>query len=452
MLAKLKQHDWLITIILAILTLLSLLLIFATTYSADNPQEGQGAVLRQIVFFVVGFSVYFMLSLIDIHWLKQRTVILLVLAFTIITLIYVLVFAEARANTLRWIILGPFSFQPAEFAKIGVVLITAFILSWKNDALKMEQSKQIQLKKYILSILLVVVTALLVFAQKSLGNSLILIIIWASVIFCYVPMSLRTTISLGLGALILLAYYRVGIFADIANYSFLGDLAWKAFIFVAIAIIFFLLIRLFNYSKLLLIGIFLVCLGFAPATEFIYNNVLAGYQRQRIETFVSAGDSAENQSFQVRQSIIAVGSGQIFGRGFLQGRQSTLQVLPFAHTDFIFAALAEQFGFVGIIILFMLYGGLIWRILAVAFASSDQFAKLVCFGCASIIIINSFINVGMNIGILPVTGVPLPLLSHGGSSVIVIMLALGLVQSMRSSLKATNNAEKFEFISGIRDN
>lgn len=437
-----KNHDWLITIILSFLAVLSLLLIFSTTYTADNPQEGQGAVLRQIVFFGVGYLVYFALSTININWLKQRGVILLIAAFMISTLVYVIAFPNPRAETLRWILLGPLSFQPAEFAKIGVVILTAYVLTREQDKLPSEVSKTQNYLKYILAALIIATTVVLVFLQQSLGNSLIIITIWGSVMLCYVPISSKLITTILISITGLAAYYQILVFSGLPAVEILGTAGWQAFIFLAMVILFFVLSRLYKYGlTLIIIGIGMF-FALGPLAQFTYHNVLAPYQRERVETFVSANSNSEEQAYQVRQSIIAVGSGQILGRGYLQGRQSTLQVLPFAHTDFIFAALAEQFGFIGISVIFALYAALIYRIIKVSLDSEDQFAKLVSVGCASIIMINCFINVGMNLGLLPVTGVPLPLISHGGSSVLVIMTALGIVQITRSSLKSKNYAEK----------
>jgi rod shape determining protein RodA len=134
--------------------------------------------------------------------------------------------------------------------------------------------------------------------------------------------------------------------------------------------------------------------------------------------------------YNVLQSMIAIGSGQIWGRGFGRGTQSHLQFLPEYYTDFVFASLAEEWGFVGSMVLLTLFGVLLVRILLNAKNATDDFGSFICIGIFVFLAAQFFINVGMNMGLMPVTGVPLPLVSYGGSSLWVTLIALGLVQSV----------------------
>jgi rod shape determining protein RodA len=170
-----------------------------------------------------------------------------------------------------------------------------------------------------------------------------------------------------------------------------------------------------------------------PSIKFFTNNVLGDYQRQRIETFFSPEEDLQGSGWQVNQSKIAIGSGRLWGRGFLQGTQSKLRFLPFAHTDFIFAALGEQFGLLGATFVLLLFTLLIGRVIALASRFTSLFGKITAVGVATMILLHVFINVGMNLGQLPVTGIPLPLVSYGGSSVLVNLIALGIVQSIAAS-------------------
>ncbi|MGE0821372.1 MAG: rod shape-determining protein RodA [Candidatus Binatia bacterium] len=150
------------------------------------------------------------------------------------------------------------------------------------------------------------------------------------------------------------------------------------------------------------------------------------YQKQRILSFLNPQDDPLGSGYHMIQSKITIGSGMIWGKGFLQGTQSQLDFLPEKHTDFIFAVLAEEWGFVGMCVLFALYSALLARLLVIAWRARDRFGSLVAVGCAAVIFWQVLINVGMNLGVLPVVGVPLPLLSYGGSSLLTIMIALGL--------------------------
>jgi len=159
---------------------------------------------------------------------------------------------------------------------------------------------------------------------------------------------------------------------------------------------------------------------------------LKDYQRQRIYSFINPRSDPLGSGYNVLQAIIAVGSGQIFGRGFGRGPQSQLRFLPERGTDFIFASLSEEWGLLGVTILLVLYFVLLWRILAVARKASDQFGALVCIGVFFMLLAQIFVNIGMNLGIMPITGLPLPLVSAGGSSLIVTLISLGVVESVAS--------------------
>lgn len=157
---------------------------------------------------------------------------------------------------------------------------------------------------------------------------------------------------------------------------------------------------------------------------------LKDYQQQRILTFFNPSRDPLGSGYHVGQSLIAVGSGQLFGRGFGRGTQSHLKFLPAYHTDFIFAALAEEWGFIGSFALLVLISFFLWRLLKVSISATDDFGLLVAVGVFSMIFFQTAVSIGMNLGLMPVTGIPLPLISSGGSSLITTLVALGLAQSV----------------------
>lgn len=166
------------------------------------------------------------------------------------------------------------------------------------------------------------------------------------------------------------------------------------------------------------------------AVPIIYKFFLKDYQRQRILTFLNPSLDPQGSGYNVLQSTISVGSGQMFGRGLGHGPQSQLKFLPERFTDFIFSVFAEELGFVGAIILLTLFFIVIIRLVRAAKISSDSFGGFFAIGVAIWVLFQVFINIGMNIGIAPVTGIPLPLISAGGSSVIVFLISFGIVQSI----------------------
>lgn len=180
-------------------------------------------------------------------------------------------------------------------------------------------------------------------------------------------------------------------------------------------------------SPLIIFTGFLAVLGFLP---FSWKILLQEYQRQRILSFFSPQADPLGKGYNLIQSTIAVGAGQFFGRGLGRGTQSHLRFLPERHTDFIFASLAEDFGFLGVMLLILTFGFLLWRILGAAQRTENSFASLFCFGVFSLLFGQGFINIGMNLGLLPIAGIPLPLVSYGGSSFISTMISLGIVENI----------------------
>ncbi|MBU1557778.1 rod shape-determining protein RodA [Patescibacteria group bacterium] len=214
------------------------------------------------------------------------------------------------------------------------------------------------------------------------------------------------------------------------------------------AIIIFLIwlgmILVSGVSKKHLLGVFLVGI---VAFGGMWNFVFESYQKDRIMTFIHPLADIRGAGYNAYQSTIAVGSGQIFGKGVGYGTQSRLQFLPEHETDFIFASFAEEWGFVGVLILFFLYLVVIWRILINASHGSSNFETLFGLGLAVLFISHFAVNIGTNIGLLPVTGVTIPFMSYGGSHLLAEYVGLGILMSMRStSNKYHKDDTRYEFL------
>ena len=179
-------------------------------------------------------------------------------------------------------------------------------------------------------------------------------------------------------------------------------------------------IKYFLYSSLVFIGLVPVAISF-----------LKPYQKARILTFINPERDPLGAGYQIIQSKIAVGSGGIFGKGFLQGSQSYLDYLPEKHTDFIFTLFSEEFGFIGSLLLLIIYAIIIYRITVVANQSKNNFARIFCYGFAAAFFVYVTVNMAMVLGLLPIVGAPLPILSYGGSSMLSIMIGLGIVMSCK---------------------
>jgi rod shape determining protein RodA len=173
----------------------------------------------------------------------------------------------------------------------------------------------------------------------------------------------------------------------------------------------------------------LVAGGFAAIVAAFQTGVIAEYQLRRLTAFLDAGDAsaAQTAAFQTRQSLIAIGSGQFAGKGLFQGTQTSLSYVPENHTDFVFTVIGEEFGFIGSAVVLGLFVLLSWRGLRIAIMAKDLFGTLLAGGIVAILALQVFVNVGMTIGIMPVTGLPLPFVSYGGTSLIVWFAMIGLL-------------------------
>lgn len=194
--------------------------------------------------------------------------------------------------------------------------------------------------------------------------------------------------------------------------------------------------------------LFLGILG-AVALVLLWNFALLPYQKDRVIAFLDPQSYSLGTGYHTLQSIIAVGSGQIFGKGIGGGTQSRLEFLPESETDFIFAAFAEEWGFLGVTILFFFFGTVIWRVLRIGIYADSNFEKLYAAGFAFLLFFQALIHVGMNVGVFPVTGLGMPFLSYGGSSLISLFLGLGILMSFHVRKKSTYLGYEERFEEGI---
>lgn len=159
-------------------------------------------------------------------------------------------------------------------------------------------------------------------------------------------------------------------------------------------------------------------------------NILHDYQKKRLLLFIDPNQDPLGAGYHVIQSRIAIGAGKLWGQGWLKGTQTQLNFIPEQHTDFIFSAIGEEFGFIGCICVLLLFVGICWRLLVIAVNARDNFGSLLAIGVFSFVLFQTFVNIGMNINVAPVTGIPLPWLSYGRSALIANFLAIGLVESV----------------------
>jgi rod shape determining protein RodA len=459
---KIKRHDWVITVMAFIIQVIGIAIIFSTTYNPKDPQTLSNETIKQIIFVIVGLVIYFLIASIDISWLENKNVIMLLYLIIIGLLIYVKFFGEVIADTTRWIKIGFFSIQPSEYAKLVIILLTGFVYSKRKNVIfsLFSQNKFISKLQqnypnffmFVNSLILISPILILILIQPALGNTVITLMLFILTVY-----SLSAHHKLLNQFLALTIIWSV-IIAQIFNFQIdkkqmlistkdIADIGYTSIIICFITIT--ILIRFFrpNIKTFLVSILMVICVVFG--SQFVWNNMLKDYQQDRILVYLEGPESSSTTSgFQVLQSMFATGSGMIFGRGFLNGTQSGLNTQ--AHNDFIFASYAEQFGFVGAVILLTLYAILIIRIIRISEQSRNAFGKNICTATAILLMLHIFINIGMNIGQLPVTGIPLPLMSSGGSSTLMIMIVLSFVQSVNSSKPAVDFADNLMLTSASR--
>ncbi|MEO6728636.1 MAG: FtsW/RodA/SpoVE family cell cycle protein [Candidatus Dojkabacteria bacterium] len=445
---NLKKIDSSLLVTIVLLCIIGAINVFSTTYFPEK--EASKFFFNQLLFYGVGFILFFVFSTFDYSKLKNRYVAFGVFFTTIGLLIAVLLIGDYAFEAKRWIVVGPFTIQPSEFSKVSIILITAFCFT-KGNIKRFERIKNIykikgkkfgeklgliiadkQFVKVAFSVLALISIVLLIILQKSLGNSVITVLIFLSLVYFSVDISFKTLIYLIIAGIVFnLSFHFVG-FSNLQESLNLNQVPFDIFLWILSVVIIIFLIRKFTLKPLATILIVVIILPSSLVLGFIYNNALQPYQRSRIENFVTPdSNEALGDNYNKEQAILAVGSGGIVGRGFLNGNVTNLGLLPFAFTDFAFASFAEQFGFLGNVFLFCLYFFLIFKILSIARSTRSQFGMLICSGISVMICLNTFQHIGMNMGILPITGVPLPFISYGGSAVLTIFLGMGLVSSIQ---------------------
>jgi rod shape determining protein RodA len=325
-------------------------------------------------------------------------------------LLIAVIFFGIGTGTKRWIAMGPVWLQPAEFAKIGVILALAKFLSQGNR--KLDDFRDLGL-----AFAFVFIPMVLVMRQPDLGSALVFMALFLPMLhWAGVPNSV----------LFVLIAPVVTFFCAFSYYSFLIAM-------LVISVVLLLLRR----GMLFFVTNFVINIGVGILTPILWN-LLKEYQKQRILTFLGLVQDPKGLGYQVIQSKVAIGSGGFLGKGFLDGTQTHLRFLPEQHTDFIFCVVGEEFGFIGALVILSLYLFVIWKGINISVNAKRKFASLLVFGGVVVILFQIMVNIGMTVGIMPVTGIPLPFLSYGGSSLLTNFILIGLMVNV--------SQKRFEYI------
>jgi rod shape determining protein RodA len=396
-----REIDWSLVIVALLLCVIGVLLIYSAKYHSESAVE-RSIWVKQMVWIVLGLLTCALTFSIPLKFYEAFSYVLYFLC--ILSLVLILMVGSSKMGAARWISLGGFNIQPSEFAKIGILFPLARYLAYSK--------RSIYSLRWLASVTgLTLVPALLILKQPDLGTSLVFFAILISMLFWSgVPLLYLFLIVSPLVSLICAFHW----------------ISWALFFLLLV----FLLYRL-RLAFVFSVGFLLVNLAFGMVTPLVWNK-LHDYQKQRIIVFLDPGRDPQGAGYQIIQSKVAIGSGQIAGKGYLQGSQTKLAFLPHQHTDFVFSVLGEEFGMLGGLVLLGLFAFLLARGILIAQKTRNAFAGNVAIGLAAILGFQMLVNVGMTLGVMPVTGLPLPFVSYGGSSMISSWAMLGLLLAINS--------------------
>jgi rod shape determining protein RodA len=356
---------------------------------------------RQLIWFVLGLVTFTGVSRIPPRWFEWAALPTYVLGvFLLMATLVVGTGAGTAAGVKSFLALGGFRFQPAEVAKIATILAVARLLSSRREPIQ-------NLRELLAPLAVVCLPLGLVVLQPDLGTALAFIgILFAMLYWGGTPVPL----------LVLLASPGLGL---ILSYD---TIVWSAYIIVLTLSLFF-----YRYRLYLVESVTVILANLAAGTVALPLWLsLADYQKNRLLVFLDPTVDPRGAGWQIIQSKVAIGSGGLFGKGFTAGTQKRLDFLPEQHTDFIFSVVGEELGFLGTSLVILAFAFILVRLVRLAGRATDPFAGLVIFGIFGAWITHVFVNIGMTVGLVPITGIPLPFVSYGGSFLLMSWVALAV--------------------------
>jgi rod shape determining protein RodA len=386
--------DWLLVLMYLVLVLLGWVNIYAAVFNEEHSSifdmsQNYG---RQLLW--IGTSVLIGLAILVIDGKFYAAFSYPIYIVIMLILVVVLVIARDVQGARSWIEIGSFKLQPSEFAKFATSMALAKYLS--TLGIRMED-----MKTKIYAALLILLPMAMVLLQNDTGSALVFI----SFIF---------------------VLYREGLSQNVLIFGFFTGVLFVLSLMVPNAVLLgilyglgfiaWLLMRKTRKNFVVILIITLLCSTIVLSVDYAYTRLLQPHQRERIEVLLGKRSDPKGAGYNVNQSLIAIGSGGLTGKGFLQGTQTKYDFVPEQSTDFIFCTVGEEWGFAGTTVVLLLFLGLLYRIVFIAERQRSTYTRIYAYGVASVLFFHLMINVGMAIGLAPVIGIPLPFFSYGGSS------------------------------------
>ncbi len=361
----------------------------------------QHAWMRQALWFLFALASFTVLARVPLRWFEWVAIPSYV--FSVVLLAVTLVIGTGAGTAVgvkSWINLGFIGFQPSEIAKIATILVLARLLSQRSEGLS-------SLREILAPAMLVAIPLSLVMLQPDLGTAMAFVgILFAMLYWAGTPVALLALVASPVLGLILSFDTKI----------------WSWYIVAVVAFLYFYRYRLFLFES-----VTVVLANFAAGTisRPLWNSLKA-YQQNRILVFLDPEVDPRGAGYQIIQSKVAIGSGGFFGKGFTLGTQKRFDFLPEQHTDFVFSVVGEELGFLGTALAILAFAFVLSRLVTMAKDSPDPFAGLVLFGIFGAWLVHIFVNIGMTVGLVPITGIPLPFVSYGGTFLLMSWVAVGI--------------------------
>ncbi len=387
--------DWVTILIYLALCTIGLLNIYSAVYDANNRSllDLDANYGKQFIFIISSIVIAIVILLLESRFISALAPAIYII--TIVLLIMVLLIGRSVGGNQSWIPMGGgFRLQPSEFAKFATCLLLARYLSAANV-------KVTDVKSFLISACIIGLPLGLILLQHDAGSALV---------FCALIFVLYRE---GLSSLFLIG-------TVLAIFLFVTTILYNPLYIIAGLVAFTaLIIYLFKRNKRLIITMLIglaASIAFVFSVQFLYNRVLQPHQKSRIDIILGITKDYRGKGYNLRQSMIAIGSGKLWGKGYMHGTQTKYSFVPEQSTDFIFCTVGEEWGFAGSVVVLSLYLFLMLRLIVIAERQRSPFSRIYGYGVASIIFFHVMINIGMTIGLVPVIGIPLPFVSYGGSS------------------------------------
>ena len=400
--------DWTTILLYLILVFIGWLNIYAAVYNEEHQSiiDISQRYGKQLMWIGAACFLAVSILLIDFRFFNSFGYVLYVIM--LLLLIGVALFGTEVKGARSWFTFGSMAIQPSEFAKFATGLALAKFLSSMNVKVKDTKTK-------LISGVIILLPALLILLQPDTGSTLV----YAAFIIVMYREGLSGkyfTVAISIGILFVFTLLVRNLEWELP-FDFLLSGGWiLVFILAIAAVIITISFRKIKYVWQVVLVMFVLSSGVIMSVDYVFDNILQPHQTKRIDVLLGLEDDLKGAGYNVNQSMIAIGSGGGFGKGYLQGTQTKFDFVPEQSTDFIFCTIGEEWGFMGSFVLIALFISLFVRLIMLAERQRSSFSRIYGYGVVSILFFHFAINIGMTIGLAPVIGIPLPFISYGGSS------------------------------------